>query len=130
MTVSKPYNAGQWSEARFHSFIKSALRWASQKWGPRNAVKKQARLRRGVYLCKGYNKESHEIPASIKINNKRVNNAIVDHIDPVIDPITGFTSWDDTVDRMFCEEEGFQLLCYECSHNKTQDEREIRRNNK
>ena len=128
--VYKPHNSGQWTEARLHSFIKSALRWASQKWGPRNESKKRARIKRGIYICEGYKCKAHEVPASIKVNDKRVNNVIVDHIDPVIDPVKGFQSWDDTIKRMFCEIEGFQILCYKCSKHKTQDEREIRKKNK
>lgn len=81
-------------------------------------------------MCEGYKRRKHKAPASIKINGKRVNNIIVDHIDPVIDPVEGFKNWDDTVSRMFCEIDGFQILCHDCSKRKTQDEREIRKNNK
>lgn len=128
--VSKPHNGGQWSEARFHSFIKSALRWASQKWGPRNEAKKLKRTRRGFYMCEGYKRDEHEVAASVKVDGKRMNNVIIDHIDPVIDPVKGFVSWDEAVKRMFCEAEGFQILCRDCSNRKTQDEREIRKVNK
>lgn len=122
-------NGGTWTEARFHSFIKGALRAASNRWGPKNAVKKKARVKRGVYKCAGYKRRAHQVPASLPPkpgNKKRINNAVVDHIHPVIDPVTGFVSWDDVIARMFCEEDGLQLLCHECHTRKTQDERELR----
>lgn len=118
-------NGGQWTEARFTAFIKSALRNASQKWPPRNNVKKKARIARGVYLCAGCNKE---VPASLPPkdgNKRRINNAVVDHIEPVIDPSTGHTSWDEVINRMFCEEDGLQVLCHKCHTEKTQKEKEI-----
>lgn len=49
----------------------------------------------------------------------------VDHIIPVINPETGFISWDETIDRMFCEKDGFQILCKDCHKKKTNKEREI-----
>jgi hypothetical protein len=52
----------------------------------------------------------------------------VDHIDPVI-PVTGFTSWDDVVERMFSEKEGYQVLCLPCHKVKSKKENEERRKN-
>jgi hypothetical protein len=49
----------------------------------------------------------------------------VDHIDPVIDPAVGFVSWDTVIERLFCEVEGFQVLCWACHHAKTNEERAI-----
>jgi len=44
---------------------------------------------------------------------------ILDHIEPVVDPKTGFTTWDDFINRLFCPVEGFQVLCHTCSDSKT-----------
>jgi hypothetical protein len=128
-----PHNSGQWTDARFHSFIKGALRAASQRWGPKNEVKKQARVERGKYNCKGYKRDTHIVPASLppkQGNKRRINNAVVDHIEPVISVTDGFKSWDEVVARMFCEVDGFQLLCHECHSIKTKDEREARKHGK
>lgn len=54
---------------------------------------------------------------------------VIDHIDPVVDPKKGFTSWDDLIERLFCEKEGLQLLCPECHEEKTADERQERKKN-
>lgn len=121
----KPRNNGQWTEARFNSFIKGHLRSASQRWGPRNSVKGKARTRRGFYRC---NECKEEVPATLPPkpgNKRRINNAVVDHIHPIIDPSVGFTTWDDVVERMFVEEDGLQLLCHDCHTKKTQEEKDI-----
>lgn len=122
------YNDGNWTKARFQSFIKSALRAATLKWPPKFNVKKQARKERGIYLCAGYNRDEHLVPASLPPpdgKKRRIDNAIVDHIIPVVPP-EGIRTWDEVIDRMFCNTDGLQLLCHECHTNKTFDERLIR----
>ena len=111
---------GQWTEAKFASFIKNNLRMASRKWAPIQNCLKNARIRRGWYLCNGC---KEEVPASIRIEGKRVKNAIVDHINPIIDPKVGFTTWDECINRMFCEEEDLQVLCHSCHKIKTDEEK-------
>lgn len=118
--------SGAWTEAKFRSFIKNNLRSASRKWAPLQQAKKNANISRGVYLCA--NCEQH-VPTSIlslvKGRRKRVNNVFVDHIEPIIDPKTGFTTWDECIDRMFCELDNLQLLCGACHDEKTLGERKI-----
>lgn len=121
-------NSGTWTEARFFNFIKGALRQASNRWPPKYKVKTEARVERGKYKCAGYNREAHIVDASlppIKGNKRRINNAVVDHIEPVV-PLTGFISWDDIIERMFCEVDGLQVLCYDCHNKKTREERQKR----
>ncbi len=113
---------GRWTEARFNSFIKSALRGASRKWAPIQDCQKEARVERGYYLCAGC---KEKVPATIKEGRKRVKNIHVDHIVPIIDPNVGFTNWDDCIERMFCEKDNLQVLCKECHDVKCAEEREI-----
>jgi hypothetical protein len=113
---------GVWTEARYRSFIKGNLRRASMKWAPISQCLKDARIRRGWYMCAEC---KEEIPASIIINRKRAKNAIVDHIDPIVDPATGFTTWDDCIERMFCEGDNLQCVCYACHQIKCQEEKDI-----
>ena len=80
-------------------------------------------------MCAGHKRRAHKVTASLPPkpgNKRRINNAVVDHIHPVIDPVKGFETWDDTISRMFCEESGLQVLCHECHTVKTQEERELR----
>lgn len=121
----KNRNGGQWTEARFNSFIKSLLRQGTRRWGPINEVKKDARIARGVYRCA----ECKEAVApTTREGSKRVQNIFVDHIEPIIDPTKGFTTWDECIDRMFCEKENLQLLCKSCHDAKSKLEREIAAN--
>lgn len=57
--------------------------------------------------------------------HKRVKNIFVDHINPIIDPSLGFTTWDDFVEGLYCEEDNLQLLCGSCHKSKSQEEIEV-----
>ena len=50
----------------------------------------------------------------------------VDHIEPVV-PVSGFTTWDEVIERMFVEKEGLQVLCKECHRVKCQEEKQQRK---
>lgn len=121
----------RWTESRFKSFITSLIRSGTRRWAPISDVLKKARVRRGVYLCAGYGIEPHEVPASIPNpkGGKRIKNAVVDHIDPVVDPKKGFESWDTFIERLYCEEDNLQVLCHDCHTRKSNDERERRSKN-
>lgn len=124
----KPYNGGQWTEARMHSFIKGALRQASLRWPPKATAKAKARVARGLYRCAGYGVDPHEVTATlppVRPGGRRVDNALVDHIQPVVSPVYGFQGWDILIGRLFCEADGLQVLCHDCHQKKTQEEREL-----
>ncbi len=121
----KPYNNGEWTEARMNSFIKSLLRAGSQRWGPRNLCLKLARTRRGWYRCAGCKQEVTATLPPKPGNKKRIKNIVADHIHPVIDPAVGFVDWNTAIKRMYVELDGFQALCHECHTIKTQEERDI-----
>lgn len=127
---------GAWSEARYRTFVKNTLRQATRKWGPIQDCLKDARVRRGWYLC-AICKE--EVPATIVATiktgknagkSKRVKNAIVDHLLPIIPPETGFTTWDDCIERMFCEQENLQVVCHACHKEKCSEETAIAKERK
>lgn len=50
----------------------------------------------------------------------------VDHILPII-PVTGFDSWDETLDRLFNGSQ--QVLCKQCHKLKSNEENKTRRDN-
>ena len=100
--------SGKWTEAKFKSFIKNNLRRATMKWAPINEALGLARTRRGFYKCAGC---GEEVPASVKEGRTRKKNVHVDHIEPIIDPAVGWTTWDDCIERMFCELDNLQVLC-------------------
>ena len=113
--TQKPYCNGQWTKARFRSFIISALRRASCRWAPKYTARKAARIARNAYRCAACAKV---------VPNKEV---AVDHIRPVVDPSRGFTTWDDYIARMFVEADGYQVICKSCHLTKTQAERQQRK---
>ena len=123
-TTGKTRNGGQWTDARFHSFVKSALRSASSRWPPKYESLKEA------FIDKRTNKKTGRLSKHYRCASCReifpTSEVQVDHIDPVI-PLTGFSTWDEVVDRIFCEREGFQVLCKACHNIKTQQERTIRK---
>lgn len=108
----------EWSEAKFWSFIRSALRSASSRWPPKyeslNAVTrpyvgpdKRRKKERQCAYCKGW------FPTT---------GVQADHIVPA----GKLSSWEDLVpfvQRMFVGIEGFQCLCTACHNVKTQEER-------
>ena len=53
----------------------------------------------------------------------------VNHIVPVV-PVTGFDSWDEVINRMFCESDGLELLCKPCHKTVTAEENILRKKNK
>lgn len=128
MSKDKPRNGGEWTEARYHGFIKSALRSASQRWGPRNQCIKNARVARGLYKCECCGKVGPPTLPPPPGKKRRVKNILADHIDPIV-PVTGFDSWDAVIERLFCELDGFQALCHECHSVKSKQENEARKAN-
>lgn len=114
--------SGTKTEAWFRSFIKGNLRSATRKWAPIHETAKEARVGRGQYLCAGCGETKSKTEL---YNGKRVNNCNVDHIEPVVDPRYGFQGYDILIDRMFCEKDNLQVLCYICHEEKTNQEKAI-----
>lgn len=127
----KDFAHGTMTAAAFRNWIMRGLRQLTIQWPPKNAAKKKAWVKRGFYRCEGCGKT---VPASKPGfyksgkragQKKRIANVHVDHHPPVIDPEVGFTSWDETIERMFCEVEGLRLFCLPCHKAETAREREI-----
>ena len=122
----KPYNNGEWTEARYHSFIKSALRSASQRWPPKYNVLNAAKLGKRINKKTGRLAE-HYLCAACReaFPAKEVQ---VNHKIPVV-PVTGFDNWDGVISRLFCEAEHLEVLCIPCHKTITQQENQERKQN-
>lgn len=120
--IPRPHNGGEWTEARFQSFIKSALRRA--QWPPKFKALQDAFVKEGINPDTGRKcKLSRCAHCEGLFPQSKLS---VDHIDPVI-PVTGFDSWDAVIKRLFCEKQGLQALCSQCHDLKTSEEKEHRK---
>lgn len=116
--LPRPRNHGTMTESAFWGGIRSALRQKSRWWKPKDAAKLLVRRKysgknkrqKWEFLCAHCDKWYMDKETE------------VDHIIPAgslkssID-LPGF------VERLFCEVEGFQVLCKVCHLKKTQEER-------
>lgn len=121
----KTRNSGEWTDARFRSFVTSALRAASRRWPPKYTALKAAFVGKKVNAKTG-KMAMHYKCASCKKHFVAVD-VQVDHIEPVVDPIKGFQTWDIFINRIFCEIENLQVLCKGCHKIKTEQEKEERK---
>lgn len=119
--ITTSYNNGKWTEARFNSFIKSALRSASQRWPPKFTSLALAKRGKKINASSGRIAEHYECAECKGVFP--ATGIQVDHILPVINPATGFISWDEVVKRMFCEVDGYQVVCKPCHSIKTNAEK-------
>ena len=125
MVDNKKRNGGEWTDARFRSFVTSALRAASRRWPPKFKALKEA------FVGRKTNKKTGKLAMHYKcVKCKKqfvATDVQVDHIFPVVDPKTGFVSWDLFIDRIFCEIENLQVLCKPCHKIKTDQEKAERK---
>lgn len=117
----KTRNGGEWTEARFKSFVTSALRAASRRWPPKYKALKEAFVGKMVNEKTGKMAMHYKCASCTKLFV--ATDVQVDHIEPVVDPKKGFAGWDVYIDRMFCEIKGLQVLCKVCHTVKTDKEK-------
>ena len=116
------FNGGNWTEGRFNSFVTSTLRAGARRWQPKYETLNEAKTEKKVNPKTG-RLAQHYRCASCK-QEFTAKDVQVDHIKPVVDPKKGFTTWDDFIDRLFCEKKNLQVLCVGCHKEKTKKERQ------
>lgn len=121
----KTRNGKQWTEARFRSFVISAIRAASRRWGQKYAAMDLAMVERRRNAKTGL--IAKHFKCAHCSGEFVATDVQVDHIHPVVDPKIGFTTWDDYINRMFCEVDGYQVLCKPCHKIKTDEEKQQRK---
>ena len=97
-------------EPKLRSFIISLLRSGTRRWPPANAAFNKAK--RTFYIDSKHGKKLKRVEFQCAICKKWFKRDHVqrDHILPII-PVTGFDSWENVFLRLFCQIEGFQILC-------------------
>jgi len=108
--VERTRAGGEWTEARYWQFIRSALRQASRRWPPiaRHALESARR----PYVGPNH-RQKWEFCCEVCREHYKRTEVQVDHIIPVgslksFDDLPGF------VQRLFCEEEGLRIVCKRC----------------
>lgn len=118
-TVEKTRAGGTWSEARYFSFIRSALRRAWSKYPVRYQVLNKAR--RELKEKKGNQKYEYQCnQCKSWFKQKEIE---VDHIQAC----GSLKTYDDLprfVSTLFCEEDNLQVVCKPCHRDITKKERE------
>lgn len=113
--MSVPIKTSKKRSPNLRNFLTNKLRRLSYQWSPRKEAIKKARIERGVYVC---------AICEGKFGPKEIQ---LDHKIPVIDEEVGFVDWNTYIERLFCAEENFQVLCKPCHETKTFFEQEIRK---
>lgn len=121
--MSKP----EWTPSKLQSFIKGVLRKGSTRWPPKYEVLNAAKRGKAINAESGRLAEHYQCAECMQLFPAKL--VVVDHISPVV-PLTGFISWDDVIDRMFCSADGLQVLCKTCHGVKSKAENAERRENK
>jgi len=98
------------------AFAIAALRRASYRWPGRYKTLKNAKAARNAYFC------AH-CPEGVVHERRQVQ---LDHVSPVV-PVEGWDGFDGYIDRMFCDESGYQVLCEEHHSTKTKLENIVRK---
>jgi hypothetical protein len=122
LDVPRPRNGGEWTEARFISFIKSALRGA--RWPQKYVCIKNAYIEDGINPKTGRKCKLHKCPQCEDLVTQ--NEMVADHIVPVVGP-EGFIDWNTFIARLFCEADGFQAVCKKCHTRITNHESKVRK---
>ena len=116
--IEKPRNNGRWTEARFRSFVTSALRGAFRRWPVKFDVLKAASTGRKINIKSG--REANHYRCSICLEAFPQSNIQVDHITPIGD----WSNWSKAIEKLFCEADNLQTVCKPCHKKKTKEERE------
>ena len=119
--IDKPYNGGQWTTARYRSFVVSQLRRG--KWPPKYAAIARAYVGMGTNPKTGRKCKLHKCEACGELFAKGDMRA--DHRVPVVDPHVGFVDWNTWVERCFVEAAFYDIICTGCHSVKTAEERAI-----
>jgi hypothetical protein len=129
MKKPKPFNSGNWTEARMRSFVMSALRRA--RWPVKYEAIRKAYVKDGINPATGRKCKLHKCESCGNLFPQ--SQMAADHKDPVV-PLKGFTgeafldyNWTELIQRLFCEADALQVLCHQCHREKTKEERAMRK---
>lgn len=110
----------EWSTSRFFSFVRSALRGAFNRYPVKWKV-----LRKAQREYEGVDKRrKYEYQCACCGEWFKGSEVSVDHITPC-GSLLSFSDIPIFAEKLFCSEDGLQVLCKECHRKKTNEERGI-----
>lgn len=118
-------------DVKLKNFAIALIRKGTFKWKPRQAAYKKAKEKVGCFST-GRPKYKYRCKHCQELFMAK--EVVLDHIDPVV-PLYGFKSglefdFNEYIERMYCGEDNFQVLCGPCHDIKSKEENSIRRKNK
>lgn len=116
--VEKPFNNGTMTTSAFFSFLRAALRAKSRFWIPAQECRKAAR--------RPNQSSNKRLKWEVKCNECKnwfpEKEVTADHIVGA-GSLNSFEDLPEFCRRLFCEIEGYQMLCDTCHNIKSQEER-------
>ena len=110
-----------WTEGRFNAFVVSALRGGMRRFPNKWRALEKALHGSGVNEATGRKAKLYTCANCAKLFTAKAIE--IDHIEPVVDPKKGFTTWDEYISRLFCTVGNLQALCKPCHKQKTREEK-------
>lgn len=113
-----------WTPGRRNAFIMSVLRSGTRRWPAKWDILEDAKTEKKINPKTGRLAQMYKCASCTEeYTSKEVE---VDHIDPVV-PISGFISWDNVIERIFCTADKLQVLCTTCHKKKSKIENKHRK---
>lgn len=115
---AKPYGHGLYTEAQFWAFIRAGLRQKHQRWKPRQVALNKATRPIPPHKRRAGDRRRKEAKCADCKKWYSLKDVQADHIIGV----GSLRKYDDLprfVKNLFCECDGYQVLCKACHHRKT-----------
>lgn len=121
---------------QIHNLIKQKLRLASLESPYKQSALEKAKVdiathecaKCGSYIYSGVSNENYK-----KLKEKHPSKKFkrgkseCDHIESVVEVGVGFVDWNTYIERLFCTEDGYQILCSDCHKEKSLKENKKRK---
>lgn len=110
-----------WTKGRVNTFITGVLRQGFRRWPAKFEALKEACVGERINKATGRKARHYKCAKCRKLFPKA--GVQVDHVLPVVDPKTGWVSWDTYIERLYCAKTNLQVMCRKCHKTKTKAER-------
>ena len=127
MSLSKPEPGlpNGWTPGRLQGFLIGVLRAGHKRWPIKLEVKNEAKTDKRINPATG--RMAQFYLCSVCCHEYTNHDVEVDHVDPVVDPVSGFHDWNTYINRLFSSKENYQLLCKSCHKEKTDLEKKLKK---